>query len=176
MDLMGYVILGNVLVFYLWSFQSDRAGPWPPRVCCLDSAPGARVPDAVYIALIVLPLEIHRLWQSPRKLACIGHLLWLTVPAATVAGIFVITNYRFLHWYYGVMNIDVLAHLPLARSLLHWEYLFGDRIGTSVCCVLFIWFSIRGHQAVRDSRRTHAWPQPNWRALGAALCRSATSF
>ena len=169
MDLMGYVILGNALVFYFWSCHSDRRWPLVAAGLLFGFTTWWRVPDAVYIALILLPLEILRFWKAPSKWAWLKRLLWLAIPAALVAGVFLVPNRTFLHWYYVIMNVDVNAHQPLAQSLRHWEYLWHDRMGTLVVGVLLAWFMVRTLQVLASYRRDRVCTPLNWGFLWCGL-------
>ncbi len=136
MDLMLYLLLSNMGVWYLVTYETASWGPWAASGLFLLLAILNRATSPVYMVAMFGPLLAARVLFGSRAerdhvvtrvLACWG-------PPAVVGSFVLISNFELLHYYYFVWGADPNAHLPLSRSLGH-VLLAGSSIGVPLTLV-----------------------------------------
>jgi hypothetical protein len=167
MDLMQYVLLGNALIFYLWTWDSHKRWPWVAAGVFFGLTCLFRSTAAVYIFLIALPIEIYRLWRMP-SWQTLRNQLVMAIGCLLTCGWFYVANWQTLYNYYVVWNIDAQAHLPLREALRHWDFLWQMHIGQALWPLMWVWGGLRLGQGVL-SYRWQVWRYVNWSILWCGL-------
>jgi len=130
MDLMLYLLLSNMAVWYLATYETGSWGPWAASGLFLLLAILNRATSPVYMAAMFGPLLAARVLFGSRaeRIRVVTRLLACWIPPAVVGSFALIANFEVLHYYYFVWGADPNANLPLSRSLVH-VLLAGDSIG-----------------------------------------------
>lgn len=130
MDLMLYLLLSNMAVWYLATYETASWGPWAASGLFLLLAILNRATSPVYMAAMFGPLLAARMsfGSRPERIRLGTRLLAFWGPPAVVGSFALIANFDALHYYYFVWGADPNANLPLSRSLAH-VLLAGLNIG-----------------------------------------------
>ena len=148
MDLFLYLLLGNMTVWYLITYETESVIPWTVSGLFLLLATLARATAPAYIAVMFGPLLLTRpriLWKPL--------VFWL--PPAALAMIALVANYEQLRFYYFIWGADPNANLPLRQSLLHFERA-GESIGLPLTVVAI-------GMAIVQIMRQRQWRFLDWR-------------
>lgn len=121
MDLMLYLLLAGMAVWYLASYETDSWVPWALSGAFLLLATLNRATAPVYIAVMFGPLLVVRLFLAGRQDAVrlVRRLLVFWFPAVALGGLSLFAKYSYLHYYYFVWGADPNANLPLWKALMH---------------------------------------------------------
>ena len=130
MDLMLYLLLSNMAVWYLATYETASWRPWAASGLFLLLAILNRATSPVYIAAMFGPLLAARVLTGSRveRIRVVTRLLAFWGPPAVLGSLALIANFEKLHYYYFVWGADPNANLPLSRSLVH-VLLAGSSIG-----------------------------------------------
>ncbi len=130
MDLMLYLLLSNMAVWYLATYETASWGPWAASGLFLLLAILNRATAPVYMAVMFGPLLAARIFFGSRaeRIRLATRLLTWWGPPAVAGSLALLANFEGLHDYYFVWGADPNANLPLSRSYLH-VLLAGFSIG-----------------------------------------------
>ena len=124
MDLSLYVLMALTGVWFLVTYETDSFWPWLATglaafLCVLN-----RATSPAYFAFAFGPPFLIRLarLQKPDRMRVLRHFLYVTVPIVVVGGLYLWSNWDFLHYYYFVWGPDPTAKLPLLAGRKHFEY------------------------------------------------------
>ncbi len=179
MDLQLYLLFGITLTWFLIALHQGRTWTWllfgfAAGLCCLG-----RATSPVYIGLTCLPMALPVFFQGHEKIlaTCKGVAL-SAVTCVVVAGWFFVLNWKHLHYYYFVWNLDANAKLPLATSIQHLRFAW-DSAGPVILWAAFLaaliaaseWFLPLFRPGAEDwEKPALAWLRTiEWRALAPAL-------
>lgn len=130
MDLMLYLLLSNMAVWYLATYETTSWRPWAASGLFLVLAMLNRATSPVYMAAMFGPLLAARVLFGSRaeRIRVVTRLLACWGPPAVVGSFALIANFEVLHYYYFVWGAAPNANLPLSQSLVH-VLLAGYSIG-----------------------------------------------
>jgi hypothetical protein len=122
MDLIQYFFYTAVMALYLIA----RSAKTHVKLCWMFFGVGvgilclARATSPVYLILLAVVLAPVDLWSSVgRRRELLAGWAIAVVAALAVAGWFYLINWKFLHYYYFVWNLDANAKLPITQSASH---------------------------------------------------------
>jgi len=155
MDLLLYLLLANMAVWYLATYDWDSWKPWAASGAFLLLAVLGRATAPAYIAVMFAPLLAARLLCSGRRgaLRLLGRLLAFWLPAAVLGSWSLLVKYPYLTAYYSSGGSDANANLPLWKALMHVP-LAGWHIGVPLTLVAIpaLVFQLRERCALSPSR------------------------
>lgn len=121
MDLMLYLLLAGMTVWYLASYETDSWIPWALSGAFLLLAILNRATAPAYIAVMFGPPLRARLYLAGRLGAAqlLRRVLVFWFPAIALGGLSLLVKYSFLHYYYFAWGAHPNANLPLWKALMH---------------------------------------------------------
>ncbi len=132
MDLQLYLLFGITITWFLIALHQGRRWTWlvfgfAAGLCCLG-----RATSPVYIGLTCVPMALPVFFQGREKiLTTLKGVALSAVICLVVAGWFFVLNWKHLHYYYFVWNLDANARLPLATSIRHFFFAW-DSAGAAI--------------------------------------------
>lgn len=155
MDLLLYLFLANMSIWYLATYETDSWIPWAASGLFLLLCVLSRATSPVYMAAMFGPILLARLLQGDRRMLSRLAVFWLPPGALGVVALYV--NYQLLHYYYFEWGADPNANLPLWKASLH-VLLAGYSIGVplTLVCVPALFYALRAGK-FRNADYTIFW-------------------
>ncbi len=140
MDLSLYALLALTATWYLVTYETEAFWPWlvtgvAALLCVLN-----RATSPAYMAFVFGPPYALRLLTSakPDRMRVARHSLWVGVPVIAISGLYLWSNWSYIHYYYFVWGPDPTAKLPFREGLKHFEFAFvnAGRLTVYACMSL----------------------------------------
>jgi hypothetical protein len=166
MDLSLMLMFGVTCIWYLIASATNRISHYVILGIVAGIAILFRATAPVYLAIALGPCVLLDLLKSSQRVRFGGRLVVSALAALLVGGWFLIVNYKYLHFYYVVWNIDAQAKLPLSQSKMHIEFV-ADHVGNKLLLVLglLMVFCLGMHQLVRPKGLVEVESKGNFFAL-----------
>ena len=155
MDLMLYILLGCMSVWYLATYETRSWTPWAWSGLFLLLAVLNRATAPVYILAMFAPVLGARI-PAGREGSVAPRLALFWLPPAALAAAQLASNYAALHYYYFEWGVDPNANLPLWKAAMHIP-LAGWSIGLPLTLVCV--------PALLAALRTGGVRQADWKIL-----------
>lgn len=156
MDLLLYLLLANMAVWYLATYEWDSWKPWAASGVFLLLAILGRATAPAYAVVMFAPLLAARLLAADRHgaLRLLVRLLAAWLPAALLGCWPLLAKYRYLAAYYSSAGSDAAANLPLWKAMMHVAFA-GWHIGVplTLVAVTALLAGLRERRALCPSRR-----------------------
>lgn len=165
MDLQMYLCFGLSVVWFFIARSSRTIGSWITLgvICGLTCLGRATAP--VFLTLTLGPMLLAS-WLTQHltfKDVCRA-VLYASAACIGVAGWFYLLNWKYLHYYYFIWNLDANAHLPLRESVQHFGYAYASTgaiivgVGLLLCVIRVIGIKPTSPLPDTDSSApSHAW-------------------
>lgn len=141
MDLSLMLMFGVTCVWYLIASATNRISHFAILGAVAGIAILFRATAPVYLGIALGPCVLLDLMKSTQRARFGGRLVLSASVALLVGGWFLIVNYKYLHYYYVVWNIDAQAKLPLSQAKMHIEFA-ADHVGNKLFLVLGLLLAI----------------------------------
>lgn len=142
MDLLLYVFMGCVGVWYLATYRTESRVPWVLSGVFVLLAILNRATAPVYLLVTFGPVLAARVLQG--DLPALRRVVVFWLPPALLGVVALASNYEALHYYYFVWGADPNANLPLWKAAFH-VVLAGWNIGVplTLVCVPALYVGLR---------------------------------
>jgi hypothetical protein len=178
-DLPFGLLFSTVMVWLLIALREQSRWAWvvfgaAAGLCCLS-----RATAPVFLVLTCVPMVAVDLFAGRQRLVfTLKGMLLAAGLCALISGWFYLLNWKYLHYYYFIWNLDANARLPLAVSVQHLRAA-ADSVGpvifiTAGLCSLVALVNrlvaLRRQNAVGTGRACRQWlGEVEWRTLTPAL-------
>jgi hypothetical protein len=164
MDLMLYLLMSLIIVWYLITRETTSRLPWLLSGifiagCCMN-----RATAPAYLGMTFGPVLAARWWFEPQsRVWLIRRVAAFWIPASIIGLLPVIKNWDYIHYYYFVWGAAPTAHLPISKSVVHIAAA-GLNMGIGVAAAAAI---LLGIQIIPRLGRGH-WPEIDWTLIWLA--------
>jgi hypothetical protein len=177
MDLQMYLCFGLSVVWFLIARSARTIGSWITLgvICGLTCLGRATAP--VFLTLTLGPMLLaswftqHLTFKDVRRA-----VLYTSAACVSVAGWFYLLNWKHLHYYYFIWNLDANAHLPFSESARHFRYAYSSTgtiiIGAGLLLIIIRTISRWQIPAVESDQKASAaawFHRVDWAILFPAL-------
>ena len=164
LDLLQYFLFTAMMTTYLIAHNRQTNGWWIAFGCTVGALCLGRATSPVYLALLVLVLlPFDLIHGAARWRAVLFRWMLAGLVTIAIAGMFYVTKFSVLYYYYFVWNIDANAQLPLYLSAAHLRFAF-NHVGTPLLITMII-FSIAVVAVHVSATGLNAIRRINWRPL-----------
>jgi hypothetical protein len=139
MDLLLYLSLALMTVWYLATYETDSRVPWVLSAASLTLAMMNRATSPVYMAAMFGPVLLARWAFSPGRRWQLFRRAGVAWGAGFLIGALAIKqNWKFIHYYYLIWGADPNAHLPLRQGAEHLRLAFRSAGSPLVLAALLV--------------------------------------